>query len=149
MTERDLSQVHRILNQYARENILLWRDEDDLRQHLENFFVVEMKNGEIAGCVALADYGNGLFEVRSLAVDKQVQGQGIGRRLIQACIDECRKRRGALLFALTLQVDFFRRMGFRICDRGKYPQKVWRDCYVCPRKNDCNETLLEYPLTNH
>jgi N-acetylglutamate synthase-like GNAT family acetyltransferase len=50
------------------------------------------------------------------------------------------------LFALTRVVDFFQRFGFVETDRAMFPEKVWRDCRLCPLINRCDETAVVLSL---
>ena len=46
------------------------------------------------------------------------------------------------VFALTYQVRFFERLGFRVVSMDLLPEKVWRDCVNCPFLDNCNETAM-------
>ena len=50
------------------------------------------------------------------------------------------------MFALTLQVEFFARLGFVQVDKAIFPQKVWLDCRQCPKRHQCDETAMELRL---
>ena len=47
--------------------------------------------GQIVGCVALYDRGQGICEMQQMFVDAPYRGQGIGRALATALIDEARR----------------------------------------------------------
>ena len=47
--------------------------------------------GEIVGCVALRDRGQGICEMQQMFVDVAYRGQGIGRALATALIDDARR----------------------------------------------------------
>jgi amino-acid N-acetyltransferase len=110
---------------------------------IREFFVAIDANGHMVGCGALRILGDDLAEVRSLAVSDEVQGQGVGRRLVQALTQEAKELELSKVFALTLQVDFFARLGFKIVDKATFPQKVWLDCAGCPKQAHCDETAME------
>jgi amino-acid N-acetyltransferase len=86
--------------------------------------------------------GPELAEVRSLAVTPELQGYGIGRLLVDACVEEARDRGLSTLFALTRRPAFFERFGFRQAEIVHFPKKVWQDCYVCPRFVECDEVAV-------
>ena len=47
-------------------------------------------------------------------------------------------------FALTYNVDFFKKLGFKKISKKKLPQKVWSECVRCPQFPDCGEEALIY-----
>ena len=75
--ENDVLAIYQLLAFYALKQIVLPRTEADIRYYLANFTVCEI-DGELAGCMAVRDFGNRLFEVRSLVIKSEYQGQGIG-----------------------------------------------------------------------
>ncbi len=146
--ERDIASIHRLLDIYARKQVVLPRSEDDIRCYLKNFTVAVDGSGETAGCVAIRDFGNNLLEVRSLVVHPDLQNSGIGRLIIEHCIAFLREsRREFRLFALTLSPGFFLKLGFSLADRDLFPEKIWSDCASCPKRFHCDETavLLSVP----
>jgi ribosomal protein S18 acetylase RimI-like enzyme len=54
--------------------------------------LVALLDGAVVGCGAILPHESGAYELLKLAVDSQVQGRGIGRRLVTACIDRARSR---------------------------------------------------------
>jgi N-acetylglutamate synthase-like GNAT family acetyltransferase len=120
---------------------LLPRSRESVIQAIPDFFVVHQGH-ELAGCVSLKTMGLGLAEVRSLAVDTQFQGHGVGRLLVEACVEEARERDLDTLFALTRRPAFFERFGFQQAEIVHFPKKVWQDCYVCPRFVECDEVAV-------
>ena len=73
--------------------------------------------GEPVGCCALIQRGEGTFEVAKMAVTESQQGKGLGRILLQSCIDRARflgKRRLFLETNSKLEaaVSLYRKMGF-------------------------------------
>ena len=83
--EADVPQIFRLLAFYAVKQIVLPRTDADIRYYLGNFTVCAA-DGDIVGCMAVRDFGNRLFEVRSLAVKPEFQGRGIGRMLLTAAV---------------------------------------------------------------
>lgn len=68
--------------------------------------------GKIVGFAALEVYSPKLAEIRSLAVAGEWQGQGVGRALVQACVDRARFLDVFEVLAVTSSEEFFRRCGF-------------------------------------
>ena len=143
----DVMKIYHLLNVYAAKHLLLSRDAEDILEKIRNFRIAEI-DGVFAGCAALRDYGNSLFEVRSLAVAERFTGQGIGSRLVSHFLEE-KKKSGvpARLFALTYRVNFFCNLGFRIVDKSMFPGKIWSDCILCPKKDCCDETAVLFEIS--
>ena len=101
------------------------------------------REGELVGCVAMRDFGNDLLEIRSLVVAPELQNTGVGRALVEYCIQKLRNSRQRFrLFALTLKADFFVRLGFRVVGKELFPEKIWSDCLNCPKKECCDELAV-------
>ena len=141
-TEADVKKIHELLVIYSKKAIVLARSEEDIRFYLGNFLVAEV-GGTVRGCAAARDFGNGQLEVRSMVVEPEFQGKGIGRAMIEALIAGLRvKRKQFRLFALTYQVEFFKALGFQVVDRSLFPEKIWSDCAKCPKNDCCDETAM-------
>ncbi len=142
----DVHHIWELLGGYAKESLLLPRTEEDIQEKIGNFRIAEL-DGNFVGCVALRNYGNNLFEVRSLAVLREYVGQGIGSAIVQGLIDHMKETgMPARLFSLTYRTHFFTRLGFRIVDKSMFPDKIWSDCVICKKKDNCDETavLMEF-----
>lgn len=140
----DAPAIYALLATFSTEGKLLPRPVADIQARIANFLVGEL-DGSIAACGALRDFGNNLNEIRSLAVRRDLAGQGIGSRLVKALLEKALERTGGArghVFALTYRVAFFRRLGFRIVDKYTFPPKIWSDCSVCPKKDHCDETAV-------
>jgi predicted N-acetyltransferase YhbS len=60
-----------------------------------------------------------VFELKSIAVIEMRQGEGVGRRLVEAAISRCREANGRRLIVSTATADvgnlrFYQRLGFRM-----------------------------------
>ena len=140
----DVPAIHRLVAHYAAKGLLLPRAEDEIRAHFAHFLVLTEKtrsNGraqeQLVGCVALESYGADLAEIRSLAVDPEIHGRGLGARLLKAALAAARRRKIARVFAVTHAPDFFRRHGFSLSTRWALPEKLERDCRSCPKASYC------------
>ena len=83
-----------------------------------------------------------LAEVRSLAVAAAYEGRGVGRHLVEACLDEARQLGLPRIFALTYKQAFFEKFGFRVVEKSELPHKVWGDCLKCAKFPDCDEIAM-------
>ena len=46
------------------------------------------------------------------------------------------------IFALTYQIKFFEKIGYHLVDIQSLPEKVFKECVVCPFYGACNENAL-------
>lgn len=132
----DAPGIHGMIAHYAAEDLLLPRDECEIRDHIGRFLILEEK-AQLVGCVALEPYSSSLAEIRSLAVLPEFRGCGLGGRLIQFALAEARRRRIARVFAVTQAPDFFLRQGFQGSSRAAIPEKMTRDCCTCSKLPNC------------
>lgn len=137
----DAAAIYALIARYAEQGVLLARSEENIREHIAQFLVFEDKR-RIAGCVALESYGANLAEIRSLAVNPEMRGQGLGGKLVQFALAEARLRNIARVFAVTHAPDFFVRYGFAASARRALPEKIERDCRTCPKARRCHLTAV-------
>lgn len=141
----EADQIAKLLLPYAARDLVLPRSATEIREQARNF-VVAARRGKVVGCVSLRDYGNGLWEIRSLAVREGAAGHGLGTRLVQAALRLARRRRAGRVFALTLRPHIFARLGFGIVEKELFPQKVWTDCKRCKKREVCDEIAVLLPV---
>ena len=84
-----------------------------------------------------------LAEVRSLVVAPEAQGTGLGRGLVEACVEEAGQLGIRRVFALTAKPVFFERLGFERVARSAFPQKIWKDCFSCRFFESCPEVAVQ------
>ncbi len=112
----DIPAIAALIRPYVERGVLLARTLDELEELLPGFIVAAMPDesgGErLVGCVTLEVYSRKLAEVRSLAVDAAMQGMGIGRRLVEACIARARELHIFEVMAVTSEDAFFQSCGF-------------------------------------
>lgn len=138
----DVDAIFELLELYTASGIVLKRSKEDISGYLANF-IVAVVNGSVCGCCAARDFGNNLLEVRSLVVSPVCQGKGVGKKLVSSIIEKLDLERSAWrLFTLTLQVDFFKTLGFSVVEKEIFPEKIWSDCSKCPKFSCCDETAL-------
>jgi amino-acid N-acetyltransferase len=101
-----------------------------------------------AGCGALHVLWADLGEIRSLAVEERFQGNGVGRRIVAALLQDARRLCLPRVFALTYQEEFFAHLGFAEVDKDALPRKVWGECLDCPKFPNCDEiaVVLDTPF---
>ena len=129
--------------------IKVWSDQGEMLpvaqaqvfSQLRSFVVVE-KDEQVIGVGALVIIWGDLAEVRSLALQPEAIGQGIGREIVTHLLDEARELEIPRVFTLTYKPDFFKKLGFSPIDKKYLPHKVWKDCINCPKFPDCDENAL-------
>jgi amino-acid N-acetyltransferase len=141
----DADAVHRLIDTASRTSTVLPRSRDSVCENLRDYLVAEL-GGRIVGCGALHIWGLDLAEVRSLVVAEDLRGRGIGGRIVQGLVAEAHRLRLKRLFVLTDSEAFFFRQGFVPTDRGTLPHKVWNECILCPKFEDCGEVSLDLKL---
>lgn len=137
----DAAQMHKLINRFAGQEEMLPRALSEIYEFIRDYFVV--KNGDkVVACVALHVSWADLAEIKSLAVAKPSQGKGIGRALVDKCIEEARGLEIPTIFCLTYKPSFFEKCGFTQVDKADLPRKVWGECFTCPKFPDCDEVPL-------
>jgi len=137
----DAPAIHRLVNHYARQEVMLPLSLGDVYDRLRDFFVYEA-DGEMLACGALHVVWEDLAEVRSLAVSEDARQRGIGRELFHACIREAPSLGVRRVFVLTFVPEFFAGLGMAPVDKEALPHKVWADCVRCPRFPHCDEVAF-------
>ena len=141
----DSEAVVGLVKKFARRKLMLPIRKDFLFEHINDYFIAE-ENGRLAGVVFLRIYSAKLAEIRSLAVAEKYQSRGIGRKLVLHCLKEAGRLGIREVFALTVVPGFFTKLGFKVLQKERYPEKIWLDCTSCPKKDDCDETTVALRL---
>lgn len=103
--------------------------------HGGGIFMAEADGGEAIGCVALIAMAGGGFEVAKMTVGEAARGTGLGRQLMQACIDAGRAAGAPRLYletnsSLGPALGLYRAMGFKDLDRSMRPASEYARCDV-------------------
>ena len=137
----DIPPILDLINGYAARGVMLPRTEFELSEAIRDFTVVYL-NGRFLGCGALHFYSPTVAEIRSLAVHEDAKTHGVGRRLVEALAAEAEAYELDAVFAFTYVVEFFRKVGFEVVERGALPLKAWKDCVRCPKFQACDEVAV-------
>jgi amino-acid N-acetyltransferase len=138
----DVPAIGALIEHYARQGILLPKPLGRIYQGVRTFLVWE-EAGRVLGCGRLEVVWADLAEIGSLAVAEEVRGRGAGTAIVKGLLEEARDLGIPRLFALTYQVRFFERLGFKILPKEDLPQKIWKDCLACPKYDRCDEVAME------
>jgi amino-acid N-acetyltransferase len=137
----DIAPLLRLINDYAANGVMLPRTEFDVSENIRDFSVI-YSGADLIACGALHFYTPTMAEVRSLAVDPKWKSHGVGRRMVEALLDEARQFSLDAVFAFTYVPGFFRKLGFDEVERGELPLKAWKDCLRCPKFQWCDEIAM-------
>lgn len=107
----DVIAIREYVDRYSADRILLSKATVTLYEDVPDFLVAE-QHGEVVGCGALHVIWEDLAELRTLAVNPQKTGQGIGRALVAALQQRARDLGVARVFCLTFKTAFFSACGF-------------------------------------
>lgn len=111
LTRADLEELSQFIEPFVREGKLLPRTQDELIDLVPNGFIA-VADGRIVGVAALEVYSKKLAELRSLAVAPEFRRRGVGRDLVQKCVDRATQLNVLEVMAVTSSEDFFRSCGF-------------------------------------
>jgi len=137
----DVTQMHKLINFFAERGEMLARPLSEIYENIRDYFVV--RDGEqVVGCAALHVSWADLAEIKSVAVTEDRQRQGVGDKLIRACLREAKALGISTVFCLTYKPAFFERFGFSQIDKMQLPHKVWSECYRCSKFPNCDEIAL-------
>ena len=139
----DVGQMHQLINRFADRNEMLARPLSEIYENIRDYFVIR-EGDKVIACVALHVIWEDLAEIKSLAVAESSQSQGVGRQLVRACLEEAKELGLSTIFCLTYKPAFFERAGFTQIDKAELPQKVWTECFRCPKFPNCEEVALIY-----
>lgn len=120
---------------------MLPRALSEIYENIRDFYVAR-DSDRVVACAALHVCWSDLAEVRSVAVSEDRRRQGVGARLVRACLEEADGLGIPRLFCLTYKPDFFETTGFKLADKADLPRKVWSDCYRCPKFPNCDEIAM-------
>jgi amino-acid N-acetyltransferase len=96
---------------------------DGLADHVRTAFVAR-EAGRIVGVAGLEAYADGGL-LRSVVVDPEFRGTGLGRRLVNAVVDLARGRQLPAIYLLTTTAaEYFPKLGFVAIAREHVPAGV-------------------------
>ena len=137
----DAEAIYSLINSHAELDKMLFRSMADIYKNLQAFSVAEL-DGNVVGCCALEIIWSDLAEIKSLAVDEANTGRGVGKALVSSAVEQAGELGISKVFALTLEPDFFEKMGFSVVEKDTLPMKVWSDCARCPKQQNCDEIAV-------
>jgi N-acetylglutamate synthase-like GNAT family acetyltransferase len=117
-TRDDIHKIIEFIEPFVEARALMRRTIEEVEEWLPNYFIAEVDD-EIVGCAALEIYSRKLAEIRSLAVSPTVQGMGVGKALVNACVALAEKQHVLEVMAITSNEQFFKAVGFDFTTTGE------------------------------
>lgn len=135
---KDAAAIHALLRPYVMQRLLLARTEAELIELTRHGFVAARCNdGEeepsLVGFAAIEVYSAKLAELQCLAVHHEYQGSGVGRSLVEHCVDRARDLNVMEILAISSSEKFLQSCGF---DYSLPDQKKALFCQLRPRPTE-------------
>ena len=137
----DAEQIYQLISTHFDSGTLLPRTFPEICENIRDFVVAE-DDGKIIGCGALHLYGIHLAEVRSITVHPNYRKRGAGLLLVKKLLKVADKHQVGGVCLFTRIPEFFSRLGFSIVQREDIPDKLYKDCCVCPKLHCCDEVAM-------
>jgi len=122
----DVKSIRELVDSYAAPGQMLSKETVTLYESVQEFIVAE-EGGKVVGCGALHTLWEDLAEVRTVAVKKELQQQGIGHQILEAIIKRAREVGVSRIFCLTFQTEFFSRHGFKEIEGTPVAPDVYKE----------------------
>ncbi|HEY4454610.1 MAG TPA: amino-acid N-acetyltransferase [Pseudonocardiaceae bacterium] len=121
----DARTMKSLIDRYA-GRVLLEKELVTLYESVQEFWVAELDD-VVVGCGALHVLWEDLAEVRTVAVDPDLRGRGIGHALVDQLVKQARNLGLARVFVLTFETEFFARHGFVAIDGAPVSHEVYEE----------------------
>ena len=139
----DVKTIQTLLKPFSERGEVLPRSLSEIYDNLRDYSVYcDGEQETIVGTCAIHVCWEDLAEIRSLAVTNGFAQQGIGKALVESCLDEARELGIHRVFVLTYREAFFEKVGFHTIGKATLPHKIWADCLKCAKFPDCDEIAL-------
>jgi amino-acid N-acetyltransferase len=137
----DAPKLHALITASLAEGHLLPRSREEIADHAARF-VVAIRRRAVVGCAELAPLSATVAEVRSLVVDGDLRGHGVGTRLVDELRERAQREGFEKLCAFTHAPAFFVEMGFSIEPHLWLTEKIFTDCVGCPLFRRCGQVAV-------
>jgi amino-acid N-acetyltransferase len=141
-TLKDIKDMQELTREEVLKGIILHRADDEVATNIRSY-TLALKNEKIVGLSALHIHASSLAEVRSIVVDKELRGKGIGKEIVKRLLEEGKNLGLKQIFTLTYQKEFFQKLSFKEIPKESLPtSKIWADCIKCKHFPICDEIAL-------
>ena len=120
----DVRAIRRLIDMYSTDRRLLSKATVLLYEDVPEFWVAD-RGGEVIGCGAVHVMWEDLAELRTVAVDPECRGHGVGHRLVLSLLDAARELGVRRVFVLTFETGFFGALGFARIDGTPVQPQVY------------------------
>ncbi|MBE2986918.1 N-acetyltransferase [Campylobacter sp. RM12920] len=143
---KDIKNMQELVAPEVASGVILPRSDDEISTNIRSYIIAK-DDDKIVGFCALHIHAPDLAEIRSLIVDKNLRGGGIGSMMVNALLKEAKEYEISRVFTLTYQRRFFEKLGFKEIPKSELPaQKIWADCIKCKHFPVCDEIALIHNL---
>ena len=108
---QDVLTIRGLIDTYTPDRRLLSKHTVTIYEDVQEFVVAEL-DGQVVGCGALHVMWEDLGEIRTLAVEPEQKGKGIGSAILMALLEHAKSLGLRRLFCLTFETEFFAKAGF-------------------------------------
>ncbi len=108
---QDVHTIRGLIDTYAPDRRLLSKHTVTIYEDVQEFVVAEL-DGVVVGCGALHVMWEDLGEIRTLAVEPNQKGNGIGSAILGSLLTHAQTLGLSRLFCLTFETEFFGKAGF-------------------------------------
>jgi len=137
-----INDMQQLVYEDVQNGLILDRNPNEMATTIRSYSCAYLDD-ELVGFVALHIHTTILAEIRSLVVKKEYRYKGIGKKLIQAMIQEAKDLNVKEILVLTYQAKLFEQFGFKQIDKTTLPEpKIWADCIKCKHFPICDEIAL-------
>ncbi|QDT09153.1 GNAT family N-acetyltransferase [Planctomycetes bacterium K23_9] len=129
----DAASIHALMRPFVAQHLLLDRTEAEVIELTRHGFVATINIDDRERCIGFAAievYSPKLAELQCLAVSTEYQRDGVGRSLVQKCVDRARELNVMEVLAISSSEDFLHNCGF---DYSLPDQKKALFCQLRPR----------------
>ena len=138
----EIEKMQELVRDEVEKGTILYRSPDEMATNIRSYTLAK-RGDEIVGFAALHIYSAKLAEVRSLIVEKNSRGRGIGKGLVKAMLEEGKMLKADKVFTLTYEKAFFEKLLFKEIPKETLPEhKIWSDCIKCKHFPICDEIAL-------
>ncbi len=107
----DVKGIRKLIDLYAPQRRILSKETVTLFESVQEF-VVAVDGENVVGCGALHVLWEDVAEVRTVAVNQELRGKGVGHQILEKLIERAIALGVKKLFCLTFETEFFGRHGF-------------------------------------